>query len=160
MLIVEQTHLARTGRTTRMLEAAVKAYENGKAVYVVFTPGMWGMMKARLSEYPGMHVETLASLGANSIDWRNLRTQRSHPNCAFFFDHHLLNQHVVGEYQTFLYRNAAAISGVHAYDLPLPTDMIDLGDVIREVLNTYIPDPPPYLANALAHAINNMKKEK
>ena len=85
----------RTGRTTRMLEEAVRQAKAGRAVYVVMTRGMQQMYKRNpLYEKLGIRLEVLAGL---NIEWSPvLRLRGAHPNVLLLVDHHVIEQEFGG----------------------------------------------------------------
>ena len=78
-----------TGRTTRMLEEAIKQAKLGRAVYVVGASAaharMLNDMCSAKSGALGIKFETASSLG--NIDWENMRMTGAHPNCVLLVDH-------------------------------------------------------------------------
>lgn len=75
-----------TGRTTRMLQAALhEATVNGRAVYVVMPYELMAQNYRRMPEYRALRFETLDSL--KTLDWQSGRLVGAHPNCLVFVDH-------------------------------------------------------------------------
>lgn len=78
-----------SGRTTRMIDEALRLSREGRAVYVI----MDNMERARYHqrkldhEYPysGVKFETPSSPG--NFDWGSLRLIGAHPNCVVLVDH-------------------------------------------------------------------------
>lgn len=79
-----------TGRTTRMLQEAIKLSEQGRAVYVVAVSHphaarlqhVLDEMAGRANH--GIKVETAQALG---FSWEQLRVPGAHDNCVFLIDH-------------------------------------------------------------------------
>lgn len=100
----------RTGRTTRMLEAAIAASKAGHAVYVVtHTENHTKVLRSMLGAINNAFVsrinfETPEMLGNFDIETCALR--RAHPNCKVFVDHSLIEA-----------RYRALLDHLHAYDL-------------------------------------------
>lgn len=111
-----QVHARGSGRTTRMIEEALRKHEEGRAVYIL----MHDMRMKRELELLAMRIcrmrgkvlsslikfETVESLGGiNLIDWKNRKIHGAHPNCALIIDHHVWATHF-----------GFAIEGYHEYD--------------------------------------------
>ena len=111
-----QIHARGSGRTTRMIEEALRKQEEGRAVYIL----MHNMRMKRELELLAMRIcraqgkvlpssikfETVESLGGTRhIDWKNKTIHGAHPNCALIIDHHVWATHF-----------GFAIEGFHEYD--------------------------------------------
>jgi hypothetical protein len=77
-----------TGRTTRMMEAAIEAASMGRAVYVIVDSKEQGYALTR--QYPntlnlGIKFETFASL--LNFDPVTMTLKGAHPHCVVFADH-------------------------------------------------------------------------
>lgn len=82
----------RTGRTTRMLEAALAAVKAGRAVYVLVATEN---DRARLVSDPryrdsGLRIESWATLEPDIVVDREVRLRGAHRNCVLFVDHHAI----------------------------------------------------------------------
>jgi len=78
-----------TGRTTRMLEEAVRLAEANRAVYVVM--GNHQQAKTFENKMPqglGIQFETAQSL--SNFDWETLTLPGAHPNCVVLVDHYAI----------------------------------------------------------------------
>lgn len=92
-------HLRQTGRTTRMLERALRLARDGRAVYVLAVDRQHiAWLKGRLAELEGaaevresIKFETDATLGPSGPDWsRMLPSISAHPNCILLADHYYI----------------------------------------------------------------------
>ena len=86
--------LRATGRTTRLLDDAIKQAEDGKAVYVVtstmaHSKQLKETMGKDKAENLGIKFETTTSV---NFDWGHMRVLGSHPNCVFLVDHSAIEQ--------------------------------------------------------------------
>ena len=80
-----------TGRTTRMLGAAMEALAAGRAIYVIMDEDSTRRYK-KDQRYAGLRFETWASM-STSIDAEHLRMRTgAHPNCVLFVDHYAIEQ--------------------------------------------------------------------
>lgn len=85
----------RTGRTTRMLEEAIRLQQEGRAVYVMVGSGS---EKERLENilYNGMgasksiHVDNVHM--SQTFDWDLMRLNGAHPNCICLVDHAVIER--------------------------------------------------------------------
>lgn len=92
-----------TGRTTRMLEEAIRLSSEGRAVYVmIHTRTAEAEFKHRAAmicerkgiEVPAIKFETWESLGGNrGVDLTQQKMFGAHPNCCLFIDHHFYQHH-------------------------------------------------------------------
>lgn len=92
-----------TGRTTRMLEEAIRLSSEGRAVYVmIHTRTAEAEFKHRVAmicerkgiEVPAIKFETWESLGGNrGVDLTQQKMLGAHPNCCLFIDHHFYQHH-------------------------------------------------------------------
>ena len=92
-----------TGRTTRMLEEAIRLSSEGRAVYVMMhTHTAEAEFKHRVAmicerkgiEVPAIKFETWQSLGGNrGVDLTQQKMLGAHPNCCLFIDHHFYQHH-------------------------------------------------------------------
>lgn len=92
-----------TGRTTRMLEEAIRLSSEGRAVYVMMhTRNAEAEFKHRVAmicerkgiEVPAIKFETWESLGGNrGVDLTQQKMLGAHPNCCLFIDHHFYQHH-------------------------------------------------------------------
>ena len=80
-----------TGRTTRMLEEAVRAAKEGHAVYVVMADQRQIAMYRASPRYKGIKFETFDGLRL-SLDIETLRMRGAHPNCRLFVDHYAIER--------------------------------------------------------------------
>ncbi len=84
-----------TGRTTRLINDAIKQAVSGKAVYVLSCTEKqaWSLEKMAGSAGVGLGIkfESIESIGGGFC-WDNLRVLGSHPNCVFLVDHHVIEQ--------------------------------------------------------------------
>jgi hypothetical protein len=99
----------RTGRTTRMLEEAIRLSSKGHAVYVMGRdPRHAEELQLALEdlnppEYHGIKFETVESLP--HFDWRRMCLARAHPNCRVLVDHWVIES-----------RYAALLEILHQFD--------------------------------------------
>jgi len=85
-----------TGRTTRMLEEAIKQAEAGRAVYVVGAKAnhVWALEEAvkdicgKSASSLGIKFETAHTVG--NFDWKTLTLRGAHPNCVVLVDHYAI----------------------------------------------------------------------
>lgn len=87
-----------TGRTTRMLEEAIRLSSEGRAVYVMMhTHTAEAEFKHRVEmicerkgiEVPDIKFETWQSLGGHrGVDLVRQKMLGAHPNCCLFIDHY------------------------------------------------------------------------
>lgn len=100
-----------SGRTTRMLEEAIRLASEGRAVYLVF-PTLQrceSVKRGKMRELtgrertPGIKFETPETL--TNIDWHTMTLARAHPNCVLLVDHHVIEQ-----------RFAAMLKMLHRFD--------------------------------------------
>lgn len=116
-------HLRGTGRTTRMVEAALSLSADGRAVYLVAATAEDAARIRRLVSDKadlrphGIKVETWDSLGpVNERD--GFRPRGMHPNCVVLVDHHAIES-----------RYGAVIEMLHRFDRPaaeaVPTNWLD-----------------------------------
>lgn len=92
-----------TGRTTRMLEEAIRLSSAGRAVYVMmhtrtaeaeFKHRAAMICEKRGIEVPAIKYETWESLGGNrGVDLTQQKMLGAHPNCCLFIDHHFYQHH-------------------------------------------------------------------
>lgn len=92
-----------TGRTTRMLEEAIRLSAEGRAVYVMMhTRTAEAEFKHRVEmicerkgiEVPAIKYETWESLGGHrGVDLVQQKMFGAHPNCCLFIDHHFYQHH-------------------------------------------------------------------
>lgn len=105
-----------TGRTTRMVHAAMEKAREGRAVYVICASA--AQASVFMQRYPGalrlgVKFETWASIG--SFDTEDWRAPGAHRNCVFLADHHAIET-----------RYARLLDELHAYDAPLaPMEMTE-----------------------------------
>lgn len=79
----------RTGRTTRMLLAAIEAARAGRAVYVVGTdPEMLRGMARDLGDDGNIGLKFERISGMSNLDFSTGELRGSHPNCVVFVDHY------------------------------------------------------------------------
>lgn len=86
---------ARTGRTTRMLEEAVRLAREGRAVYVL----MVNDQEAKDAQQTcndlwkgtnhGIKCESIAAMGPH-FDWNRMFVLGAHHNCVFLVDHYVI----------------------------------------------------------------------
>lgn len=102
-------YLRHSGRTTRMLEAAINLASEGRAVYVMTASSQ---EKRRLEDFLdrilkesvrlresvgpaggrlGIQFETTESTG-QGFDWEQMRLVGAHPNCAVLVDHYAIEK--------------------------------------------------------------------
>lgn len=105
-------HARRSGRSTRLVRAAIEAIQNGRAVYILCTNKEH--MKSLVEQVNRAEMryltiqpkyETLESIGIENIDWKTTQIIGAHPNCKLFIDHQVYEQ---------LFSHF--INGYHAYD--------------------------------------------
>lgn len=105
-------HARRSGRSTRLVRAAIAAIHQGHAVYILCTnkPYMRQLVEqvnrsdmCYLTKEP--KYETLESIGRDNIDWKNTKIIGAHSNCKLFIDHQVYEE---------LFNHL--IDGYHAYD--------------------------------------------
>lgn len=85
------TFKRRTGRTTRMLEEAVRLEQDGRAVYVIVsTRQEVKSIRSLLPEETSIKLETPGSLP--SFDFETWHLMGAHPNCVVLVDHFVLEQ--------------------------------------------------------------------
>lgn len=99
--------LRHTGRTTRLLEHACRAAEQGRAVYYFvetarmaklfeqFVERAWNVPGRDLRRGHGIKVENMAHWDYHGLwDWADMqpRNPGAHPNCLFLVDHHTVEQ--------------------------------------------------------------------
>lgn len=92
-----------TGRTTRMLEEAIRLSSEGRAVYVmIHTRKAEPEFRHRVAmicekegiEVPPIKFETWESLGGSGvIDLTQQKMIGAHPNCQLLIDHHFFQHH-------------------------------------------------------------------
>ena len=92
-----------TGRTTRMLEEAIRLSAEGRAVYVMmhtriaeveFKHLVATICERKEIEIPPIKYETWESLGGSrGVDLVNQKMFGAHPNCCLFIDHHFYQHH-------------------------------------------------------------------
>lgn len=82
-----------TGRTTRMLQEAIQASKEGRAVYVIAATHQHMQQLQKMCGADDLFIkfETLGSLG--DFDFINMRSIGAHPNCLFFVDHYTIELH-------------------------------------------------------------------
>jgi len=87
-----------TGKTTRMLNDAICAAKQGRAVYVLAAnKSHANILESRCSELEpkykelGIKFETPESLG--HFDWAYMRLPGAHPRCLFLADHFAIEHH-------------------------------------------------------------------
>jgi len=102
-----QDSMRRTGRTTRMIEEALRLARDGRAVYVVSRD------HRKLQQHfdaviPGgaIKCEPKVPLG---FDWTLMRSPGSHPNCVWLVDHYVIEADD---------RFAAMFEAMTKFDLP------------------------------------------
>lgn len=111
-----EIHARGSGRTTRMIEEALRKQEEGRAVYILcHDSGFKRYVEHLAMKICRMHgkvfpssikFETVESLGGtHHIDWKNKTIHGAHPNCALIIDHHVWATHF-----------GFAIDGFHEYD--------------------------------------------
>lgn len=91
-----------TGRTTRMLEEAVRCAKEGKAVYVIVNDpahilSIQLILNKLGGEKMGIKVETFDSVGWDFYYWT---VRGANPNCKFFVDHYAIEdrfRHIIEE---------------------------------------------------------------
>lgn len=102
-------YLRASGRTTRMLEAAIQEAEAGRAVYVIAADSRQKVMlehrldqllkmkiPRRKGEQPlhgermGIQFDTPES--AANFSWETLRLMGMHPNCVVLVDHYAIEE--------------------------------------------------------------------
>jgi hypothetical protein len=100
-----------TGRTTRMLQAALQAHTEGYDVYVVTSPGMVSHFKHFYKDDPGIKVVAAPSNidSTGNFDWRTCSLRVAHPSCRVFVDHHCIERAF-----------GAMLKEWHRYDLQEP----------------------------------------
>lgn len=87
--------LRKTGRTSRMLNAAIAEAKAGRAVYVVASDIQHAQVLANYIEaacpemLSGIKIETPEALG---FSWDTLTVRGSHPNCLFLVDHYTITR--------------------------------------------------------------------
>ena len=82
----------RTGRTTRMLNEAIRLADEGRAVYVIAASHDHARrLSALLPEDCGVKVEPPDAKG--NLDWQATRLQGGHPNCVVLVDHYAIEKH-------------------------------------------------------------------
>ena len=95
----------RTGRTTRMIEAAKKAAKEGRAVYIICaTQDQVNWMKSHIKDGLGIKIESPSSVPY--FNWEMLWSPGAHPNCRFFVDHHAIEN-----------RFSRMLEELHKYDI-------------------------------------------
>lgn len=108
--------LRNTGRTTRMLDAAVAAAIAGRAVYVFVLETSIAYAHSKLNEAErlgvvsvgrfvdgaGIKIETMRG---DTLDLQTMRMRGAHPNVVFFVDHAVIEQ-----------RYAAMLVELHRFD--------------------------------------------
>lgn len=88
-----------TGRTTRMLEEALRLSSEGRAVYVVADNRAHAKtIEAQLAalsppEHHGIKVEDGNRFP--ELDWVTMTMPRAHPNCAVLVDHYAVERRIV-----------------------------------------------------------------
>jgi hypothetical protein len=73
-----------SGRTTRMVEHAIRLAATGRTVYVVVLNTAQRMRWE--NKEPKVRFETEASLG-DDLDWERMRLRSAPPNCVLLVDH-------------------------------------------------------------------------
>jgi hypothetical protein len=101
-----------TGRTTRMMQEAVRLAKSGRAVYVVFASlshgvgVVLGMSKDGVDVHQlGIKIETPETL--TNLDWDTMTLKRAHPNCVLLVDHYVIER-----------KMACALAMMTRFDLP------------------------------------------
>ena len=92
-----------TGRTTRMLEEAIRLSSEGRAVYVLlrtrkaepeFRHRVATICEKQGIEVPAIKFETWESLGGSGgVDLVHQKMLGSHPKCQLLIDHHFFQHH-------------------------------------------------------------------
>lgn len=93
--------LIQSGRTTRMIELAVKLAFQGRAVYILVQQKQHEKyLTHRVQETwdkacpgrggHGIKVEAYAPYWEHHLDWSTLRARGMHPNCEILLDHTLV----------------------------------------------------------------------
>lgn len=110
-----QVHARGSGRTTRMIEEALRKHDEGRAVYILCHDNNFKREAERLAmlicKQKGVSLpssikfETVESLGFSNINWERKQLYHAHSNCKLIVDHH-----VYAKYFGF------AIEGYHEYD--------------------------------------------
>ena len=111
-----EIHARGSGRTTRMIEEALRKQEEGRAVYILCHDNNFKREAQRLAMLickqkgvvlpSSIKFETVESLGGtHHIDWKNKTIHGAHPNCALIIDHHVWATNF-----------GFAIDGFHEYD--------------------------------------------
>lgn len=96
--------LRRTGRTTRMVEEAIKLARCGHAVCILVHEGSYArLLRQKVDDlasrlYPGIahgiKVEAFDFHWENNFDWNILRQPSAHPNSRFLLDHALVEKKI------------------------------------------------------------------
>jgi hypothetical protein len=101
--------LCRTGRTTRMLQEAIRLSNKGHAVYVVGADSRHAkLLQIALDTLSppldhGIKFEDAERFP--SLDWNTMRMLRAHPNCRVLVDHWVIES-----------RYAAMLEMLHRFD--------------------------------------------
>lgn len=82
--------MRRTGRTTRLLEDAVRLAKEGRAVYVVFHNRERIPLDVGYYRELGIKFETPGSLP--NLDYHTMTLRGAHPNCVVLVDHYVLER--------------------------------------------------------------------
>lgn len=120
-------HLRRTGRTRRMLAAAVKAAKEGYAVYVMTLNESHAKEILRILNFRGdfrggtynIKIETPESM--KNYDFYTGRLLGAHPNCKVFVDHWVIEQKFLNIIQT-----------LHAFDPPVEVKYQELENSVSD----------------------------
>lgn len=120
-----EMHARGSGRTTRMIEAALRSHQVDRcAVYILCHDERVKREIERLAMVichkkgivlpSSIKFETVESLGFHNINWKEKKLNSAHPNCELFVDHH-----VYAKYFGF------AVEGFHEYDTHMIVHRLD-----------------------------------
>lgn len=124
--------LRQTGRTTRMVNAAIKAAQAGRAVYIVAATDherkyieciieRLGFDRYRL----GIKVEHPAP---HNLEWKIMKLRGAHPNCEVFVDHHAIEvqfRQVLNELHRYDEVSPPALSHQHGNNVSTSSSLDD-----------------------------------
>lgn len=113
--------LRNTGRTTRVIEDAIRLAREGRAVYVLgadygHAKVLQRIIDKRAGKYHGIKCESPGGLGTQ-YNWDTGRLEGAHPNCVVLIDHHAIER-----------RYAGVIEMLHRYDPPMMPQPDGRGD--------------------------------
>ena len=94
-----KTDKRQTGRTTRMMQEAIRLAREGRAVYVMFPTVDMGrdvqktMLPQLMADGPPVRIkfETPGTL-ETSFSWERMELRTAHPNCVVLVDHHVIER--------------------------------------------------------------------